>query len=157
MKFTIPLQPITKKNSQKIVRAGRFYKVVQSDRYRQYEKDCGVFIPKVETPIDYPVNVKALYFRGDRRRVDLNNLHAALHDILVKYGVLKDDNFKIIVSTDGSRVFYDKENPRTEVEIEKLREHDRTSGRLGNVADPDDVATLFMQGMIEGFRGLKNE
>ena len=39
----------------------------------------------------------------------------ALHDIMVKCGTLKDDNAHIIVSTDGSRVLYDKDNPRTEV------------------------------------------
>ena len=55
-----------------------------------------------------------------RRKVDLTNLHEALHDILVKYGVLEDDNFKIIQSTDGSRVSYDKWHPRTEVEITRV-------------------------------------
>ena len=32
---------------------------------------------------------------------------------------MKDDNNRIVVSTDGSRVLYDKHNPRTEVEIER--------------------------------------
>jgi Holliday junction resolvase RusA-like endonuclease len=52
-----------------------------------------------------------------RRKVDLVNLLEATHDILVKYEVLADDNSGIIYSVDGSRVMYDKENPRTEVEI----------------------------------------
>lgn len=51
-------------------------------------------------------------------KVDITNLHSALHDILVKVGVLEDDNYKIVASTDGSRVFVDEGNPRTEVEIE---------------------------------------
>lgn len=55
-----------------------------------------------------------------RRRVDLCNLHEALCDVLVKFGVVQDDNCKIIASMDGSRVLYDKENPRTEVYIEKV-------------------------------------
>ena len=54
---------------------------------------------------------------GTRRKVDLVNLLEALDDILVHYGVLEDDNCGIIVSHDGSRVHYDKENPRTEVTI----------------------------------------
>ena len=33
------------------------------------------------------------------------------------YRVIEDDNSKIVVSTDGSRVRYAKFNPRTEVEI----------------------------------------
>ncbi|PID82024.1 MAG: hypothetical protein CSB16_03440 [Clostridiales bacterium] len=67
--------------------------------------------------IDYPVNVKSVYYRATRHKVDLNNLHSALHDCLVKAGVLEDDNYKIIASTDGSRVEIDKENPRVEIEI----------------------------------------
>jgi Holliday junction resolvase RusA-like endonuclease len=55
-----------------------------------------------------------------RRKCDLTNLNEALHDILVKCGVLKDDNSKIVAATDGSRVLYDKQNPRTEVYIEPL-------------------------------------
>ena len=61
--------------------------------------------------------MRCLYFMPTRRRVDLGNLMEATHDILVKYEVLADDNSKIIYSVDGSRVLYDKDNPRTEVEI----------------------------------------
>ena len=52
----------------------------------------------------------------------MSNLMAATHDILVKYGVLADDNRDIIASVDGSRVHYDKKNPRTEIEIEDFNE-----------------------------------
>lgn len=55
-----------------------------------------------------------------KRRVDLTNLLEAIDDVLVKYGVLKDDNSEIITSHDGSRVLYDKNNPRTEVVIKFL-------------------------------------
>ena len=55
-----------------------------------------------------------------KRRVDLTNLMEATHDILVHCGVLADDNSKIIVSVDGSRVEYDKNNPRTEIEITEV-------------------------------------
>ena len=47
------------------------------------------------------------------------NLHSALHDCLVKHGVVTDDNYKIIATTDGSRVEIDRENARTEVIIEE--------------------------------------
>jgi Holliday junction resolvase RusA-like endonuclease len=55
-----------------------------------------------------------------KRRVDLTNLLEAIDDILVKYGVLEDDNYNIIDNHDGSRVYYDKENPRTEITINLL-------------------------------------
>lgn len=66
------------------------------------------------------MNVKAVYYMPNRRRVDLINLHEALHDILVHYKVLADDNCKIIVSTDGSYVDVDKWEPRTEVTITEV-------------------------------------
>lgn len=75
-----------------------------------------IVCPNIET-IDFGVNVKAIYYMPTKQRVDLINLHAALHDCLVKKGVIIDDNCNIIKSTDGSRVSYDKENPRTEVTI----------------------------------------
>jgi Holliday junction resolvase RusA-like endonuclease len=54
------------------------------------------------------------------RRVDLVNLQEATLDVLVKYGAIIDDNSLIVASMDGSRVYYDKENPRTEIYIERV-------------------------------------
>ena len=48
------------------------------------------------------------------RRVDLANLIEATTDILVKAHVLEDDNSRIVAAHDGSRVDYDKKNPRAE-------------------------------------------
>lgn len=70
--------------------------------------------------IDYPINIKAIYYMPSRRRVDLCNLHEALCDVLVSCNVIVDDNSNIIASMDGSRVLYDKENPRTEVYITRI-------------------------------------
>ena len=86
-----------------------------SSQYGHYEKECSVF--RKALGIHQPVNVAAKFYMPTRWRVDLTNLNEALHDILVHYGVLSDDNAKIIVSTDGSRVYWDKDNPRTEVII----------------------------------------
>lgn len=69
----------------------------------------------VHEPIDHPVEVKCLFYMPTKRRVDLTNLLEAVDDVLVKARVLLDDHCGIIVSHDGSRVLYDKENPRTEV------------------------------------------
>lgn len=75
-------------------------------------------IPKeARINIEHPVNVRALYFMETRRKVDLPNLDECLLDVLVKANVLADDNSKIVVSMDGSRVLYDKERPRTEITI----------------------------------------
>lgn len=119
--FTIPLAPITKKNSQRIVNVHGRPIIIQSKRYLDYEKDCGMFIGKFKNlNIDYPVNLKLVYYMPTKRRVDLSNLQAATCDILVKYKVIKDDNANIVSSMDGSKVLYDKAIPRTEITITKL-------------------------------------
>lgn len=77
--------------------------------------------PKPNKPIDEPCNVKTLFYMPTKRRVDLVNLQEAILDILVRAGVLSDDNVNVVASMDGSRVLYDKCKPRTEVTIEALQ------------------------------------
>lgn len=122
IKITIPLAPVSKKNSMRIAtnRATGRPILLQSKNYLEYEKAAGYFLKPLG--IDYPVNVKANFYTKTRRRVDLTNLENAIADVLVKYNVLTDDNRNIIYSMDGSRVFYDKKNPRTEIEITRIPE-----------------------------------
>ena len=120
-KFTIDLDPKTKKNSQQIGRNKYTNKLflTQSKPYKQYEKDCLKILPKIET-IEYPINLQCHFYRGRKGIVDLVGLLQAIQDILVKAKILKDDNSIIVASTDGSRVFFDKENPRTEITITRF-------------------------------------
>lgn len=122
--MTIGIPPRTKKNSQQIVTKKVNGKsipiIIPSKAYRQYEKDAGLFIKGKGLKIDYPVNLKVVYYMPTRRKVDLVNLLEATCDILVKYEVLQDDNSEIVKSHDGSKVLIDRENPRAEVCIEVL-------------------------------------
>ncbi len=118
-KYTICQAPITKKNSQVIAtnRTGRPF-ILPSQAYRDFEDAAAWYLrPMPREPIDYPVNVKCIFYMPTRRRVDKTNLEEAIHDTLVKCRILADDNRDIIASTDGSRVYYDKEHPRVEIEI----------------------------------------
>lgn len=121
IQFTIKLPPRTKKNSQQIIMCKGRPMIIPSQAYRDYERDCAWFMPKIEM-INEPVNVKAVYYMPTRRRVDLCNLHEALCDVLVHYRVIEDDNCRIVATMDGSCVKYDKDRPRTEVTIERIGE-----------------------------------
>lgn len=129
-KILLPLPPITKKNSQRILRnryTGKMF-IAPSEQYEQYEQKALWLIPKPlpkGMPIDYPVNVKCLFYMPTKRKCDLTNLLEAVDDILVKARVLADDNYTIIESHDGSRVYYDKENPRTEIYITKNEDKEK--------------------------------
>ena len=114
--FTIPITPVTKKNHQQIVMKKGRRIVIPSKQYKEYEKATKQYIPDAE--ISERINVKALYYMPTKRRVDLTNLNEALHDCMVKHKCIQDDNSNIIFGTDGSRVLYDKDFPRTEVYIE---------------------------------------
>ena len=116
-KIVSPLPPVTKKNHQRIVR-GRYGApmVLPSAQYEVYQQAAAWHCKGGET-IAEPVEVKCLFYMPTRRKVDLTNLLEAIDDVLVHTRVLEDDNSNIIVSHDGSRVLYDKENPRTEVYI----------------------------------------
>ena len=102
--------------------ASRKPMMIPSKQYRDYEKNAGYFVKPKGIKIDFPVNVKCHFYMPTRRRCDLVNLLQAVDDILVHYEVLEDDNYKIVASHDGSRVFYDKENPHTDIWIEALDE-----------------------------------
>ena len=122
IRFTIHLEPRTKKNHQRIAMKGGRPFILPSPQYKQYEHDCGYFIKPRSKPIDYPVNIKCLFYMKTKRKCDLTNLLEAIDDILVNYKVIADDNYSIVVGHDGSRVFVDKDNPRTEVWIEELKD-----------------------------------
>lgn len=123
LKYTIQITPVTKKNSNQILinrKTGRPF-ISPSKQYKEYEQAAIPFLrPLPDNPIDYPVNVKMLFYMPTRRRVDMVNLQEACLDVLVIAGVLSDDNAAVVASMDGSRVLYSKENPRTEIEITKV-------------------------------------
>ncbi len=119
MEFIIPINSATKKNSLQLGRnryTGKPF-ITQSEAYKQFAKDCSVLLPRNIETIDYPINLQAIFYMKTKRKVDLANLINALQDVLVDNNILSDDNSSIIVSTDGSRVKYDKEYPRIEVTI----------------------------------------
>lgn len=124
IKIVVKMPPRTKKNHSQIIFNKKTGKrmVIPSKQYKEYEQACLWQIRKPANPVDVPVNVKCVYYMPTRRRVDLCNLIEATMDILVLAGVLADDNCSIAAAHDGSRVLYDKDEPRTEITITELYE-----------------------------------
>lgn len=125
-KITIPGRPITKKNSMRLAHGGNRSFPIPSKQFEEYQENAGYYIPYKWKLISHPCNVKCLYYmpidyQNTKSVIDLVNLLEATDDILVHYGVLEDDNSRIVVSHDGSRVLYDKEAPRVEIEIERVQ------------------------------------
>lgn len=120
--FTIHGNPITKKNSQRIVTNPRTLRpmIMPSSQYKQYEADAMKQIVYGGEPVNIPVTVTCVYYMRTKRACDLTNLLEATDDILVKRRVLYDDHYRIIASHDGSRVYTDKNNPRVEITITEM-------------------------------------
>ena len=119
MRFTIPFEIKTKKNSSRVIKSKGRTIVLPSKQYTEFEKNALKYCPKLN--IDYPVMLKAVFYMSTRRKIDLNNA-LAFTDLLVKAGTIVDDNCRIVVGFDGSRIDYDKDNPRVEVELIKWRD-----------------------------------
>jgi len=66
-------------------------------------------------PIKNDIEITFKFYVKDNRRRDLVNLCQAPLDLLQKAGIISDDS--IVKSLDGSRIYIDKSNPRTLVEI----------------------------------------
>lgn len=126
IEFTIPVRPVTKKNSGQIITVNGRQLLIPSPQYRKFEKECLPFLNHVKQAtgiINYPVNVECGFFMETRRKVDLANLLNAIDDAMVKSGLILDDNRDIIAAHDGSRVFHDKFNPRIEVKITEIKNY----------------------------------
>ena len=128
MKIILKGRPITKKNHSRIVQARGRVMVIPSKQYLEYLANCRWQLNVLrlgEMKISSSINLKCVYYMPTRHRVDLVNLLEATCDILVECGLLADDNSKIVVSHDGSRVEYDKNNPRVEIEITPAQEESK--------------------------------
>lgn len=132
IRYTIKGDPRTKKNHQMIAGSGTRCPVCKKHK-KQWIRQAGSHDEYVEKallqlktqprpprPIECAVNCKYVFYMQTHRIVDGLNLQAAVDDLLVEAGILKDDNSRIVVGHDGSRVLYDKNNPRTEIIITKL-------------------------------------
>lgn len=130
IKYIIQGDPRTKKNSLMIAGSGRrcpACKKFETQWIRQgkahdefTEAAAWQLRPLPPKPIDCQVNVRCLFYMKTRRIVDGLNLLATIDDLLVSTGILADDNSRIVVAHDGSRVLYDPQNPRVEITITKM-------------------------------------
>ena len=93
-----------------------------SKEFVDYQELCLRQIKTPQMAISEAVNVKAVYYMPNRRRVDLVNLLEATCDILVKAGVLADDCAAVVAGHDGRRGLLDRQRPRGEVEITGMEE-----------------------------------
>ena len=130
LKYVIKGAPRTKKNSQKIAggkekcplcRKPKKQWIVQGAAHDKYADLASWQLrPRPVKPIDFPIQIKYLFFLDADRIVDDLNLAACADDLLIRNGIIADDNRRIVKSHDGTRSYVDRDNPRTEIYITRM-------------------------------------
>lgn len=88
--------------------------------------------PEIAFPITERMNLKVLFYMDKIIKIDLSAMYEGIQDVLAGnagvgklepsiYQIIEDDSIRFIGSHDGSRVFYDKINPRTEVYLTEFK------------------------------------
>lgn len=104
--------PVVKKNSNTTFNGMR----LPNKRYAPYAFYNTFYLEKTNKhkTIDTDIILTFMFYRNDKRINDISNLYEAPQDIMVRAGILSDDNDKIVKGHDGSRIIRDKnETPRT--------------------------------------------
>ncbi len=120
--FTIYGAPRTKKNSQVLARPGKGRPIpLPSKAWKKWLDTCEVYAPPgVALPdalTGRPLNCAARFFL-QRRTGDAVGYYQGLADLLEKKGLVEND--KWIVTWRGTDLYYDKRQPRVEVELTEL-------------------------------------
>lgn len=142
IEFTLPVEAKTKKNHPMFAWRKRPYAIkigrvvvmripftpfiIPSKGYSEFEKEVIPFFERVKAEtgtVNFPINMKVIFLVKRRGNYDLTNLLEAIDDAAVKSGLILDDNRDIIAGHDGSRVFYDKLDPRIEVTITQMDDY----------------------------------
>ena len=120
LSYLITGNPYVKKSNQRVVLRNNRSIKIDTPSYKQWRRDALwqlSALKKPSEPIDFPVNLKCIFYKKTHGAVDLSALYEGIQDVLVEVGVLADDNFRIVAGHDGSRCFVDPDNPRMEITI----------------------------------------
>jgi Holliday junction resolvase RusA-like endonuclease len=114
LRIILPGSIRSKKNSKRIWAYGRFKKVLPSAAYMKWESEVrSKFFEYSVNLLTCPVAVSSqIYYYG--QQPDLSGCLESIGDALE--GIIWE-NDKQIYSWDGSRLFHDNKNPRTELII----------------------------------------
>jgi Holliday junction resolvase RusA-like endonuclease len=119
-KLVVPGRPIVKKNTKRIIGAGKKKMIIYSPKFVEWEKVALLAAMRVR-----PVNLITclleaeykFYFKNTQGQADTSNLVEGIQDVLTKAGVIQDD--KLIMRFTAEKFF--GHEPRTEVVLHEYR------------------------------------
>jgi hypothetical protein len=137
-------RPATKKTSQRIVKRGRFIKLLPSIRYENYEKACqetfeGAWKNLGNKPIPVGVGIKLTITLDSWVLGDTVGYMQAIGDILEKYGVVANDQLIHWIDLGTHMITMpDKESPKAKIEIYRFRHPVETRPNFASKYDQED-------------------
>jgi len=126
LSFNIPGRPSTKKTSQRVVRRGKYTKILPSALYERYELHCKEYCEYFWKnfnfePMDFGIGLKLRVYLDSWIVGDECGYQQAHGDIIQKHGIIADDMWIHWIDNNEHMIHYDKDNPRIEVEISRFR------------------------------------
>lgn len=122
-KVVVPGTPISKSNFKMISKEGRFFLPKNtgsySDRYDVYESTIAL-LARAQNPgvvfTDALIAVLKVFYKSEKRHPDTNNITKSIFDGIEKSGLIINDAqvTRLVIEE-----YYDKENPRFELELYK--------------------------------------
>jgi hypothetical protein len=121
MKITIKSLPISKNEYKDWhwAKKGRYLEIIKWEIWAEILR----YTLRPKKPIKKAILNFKLYFETNRKRDSQNYIAGgliAMIDSLVKLGIIVDDNYKVI-GDPAVELYIDKDNPRTEIIIEKSK------------------------------------
>jgi Holliday junction resolvase RusA-like endonuclease len=124
MRITLYGRIPSKKNSKNIIKRWWRTFIVSSKEYIKWEKEQIEYLWDNQTEILEwlpPYKIEYNFYLPDKRKTDLSNKVESINDMLVKFWCIEDDNCEIIQELHIYFKWVDKENPRCEIDILKLK------------------------------------
>jgi Holliday junction resolvase RusA-like endonuclease len=123
MTLVIPGDCVSQKNSKQIVynRATHRPVLVSNDRVKAWRQ---VAVQQLQQQfagcrvMGYPISLRLTFYNSSLRRRDLDNQASSVMDALVEAAVLEDDSFAFVDRLELVYGGVDKDNPRTEIELD---------------------------------------
>lgn len=108
----------SKKNSKQILmnRATGKRFVASSPLFQRWQELQQWRLPKLRQPLESK-RIEIIFYPSTKRRSDLNNISQGILDVLVKQGIIKDDNWFDLPQLDLRLGAVDKKYPRAEIYI----------------------------------------
>lgn len=116
MEITLHWRIPSKKNSK--IWTGKI--LISSKKYREREELAIQNLEAERVPKHEYENIEHIdykFYMPDNRRTDISNKLESINDMLVKFGLFKDDCWQVIKSFTCTTIEIDRKNPRVELII----------------------------------------